>query len=312
MRITTALSYLLLAARLFAQGGATLAGAGYGIGTSIVAPGQIVNLQVAGLAPITSSPQSATTVPLPTELAGISVVIQQAIQYSTMGTTSSYSYNAPIVWVTQNNSCPSGPSDCTVTYLTVQMPYELQATLGVPPIINTTAVITQNGASSQALNLTVQTDKIHVVTNCEGEPNLSGCPQIVAHLDGTLVSAASPGQPGENVVVYAWGLGQTQPAAVTGAASGTPAPVVSVISIPAISIRLDFLPNAGPVSYFVNAQLVNGYLTPGTVGLYQINVQLPSVFPSVLPCGVNVSSNLTISLGEAASFDGAKICVAAK
>jgi hypothetical protein len=59
------------------------------------------------------------------------------------------------------------------------------------------------------------------------------------------------------------------------------------------------------------------------VGLYQINVQLPSVFPAaVVPCttlavGTGnpayppafVQSNLTIDIGGVTSFDGAAICI---
>jgi hypothetical protein len=64
-------------------------------------------------------------------------------------------------------------------------------------------------------------------------------------------------------------------------------------------------------------------LTPGQVGLYQINVQLPSAFPAaVLPCTtlsvctgnpafcpLPIQSNLTIDIGGVTSFDGAAICI---
>jgi len=64
-------------------------------------------------------------------------------------------------------------------------------------------------------------------------------------------------------------------------------------------------------------------LTPGQVGLYQINVLLPSAFPAaVVPCttlavGTGnpayppaiVQSNLTIDIGGVTSFDGAAICI---
>ena len=55
-------------------------------------------------------------------------------------------------------------------------------------------------------------------------------------------------------------------------------------------------------------------LTPGQIGLYQINVQLPATFPSVPACGVNgnltVASNLAINV-ETAYYvhDGLSICV---
>jgi hypothetical protein len=59
-------------------------------------------------------------------------------------------------------------------------------------------------------------------------------------------------------------------------------------------------------------------LTPGQVGLYQINVKLPDNLPPIPACtgiapasSINnyVQSNLTIDIGGINSFDGAAICV---
>ncbi|PYT12496.1 MAG: hypothetical protein DMG59_23250, partial [Acidobacteria bacterium] len=59
-------------------------------------------------------------------------------------------------------------------------------------------------------------------------------------------------------------------------------------------------------------------LTPGQVGLYQINVRIPNPLPVLGSCSVGaqlgfpyntVLSNLTIDLGGVSSFDGAAICV---
>lgn len=52
-------------------------------------------------------------------------------------------------------------------------------------------------------------------------------------------------------------------------------------------------------------------LTPGFVGLYQINFILPSTPVGTQACSGAVQSNLTVSVGGTASFDGAGICVAA-
>ena len=61
-------------------------------------------------------------------------------------------------------------------------------------------------------------------------------------------------------------------------------------------------------------------LTPGYVGLYQVNFVVPPVPMGTRPCedtgdmlipGRNpVLSNLTVSVGGAVSFDAARICVA--
>jgi uncharacterized protein (TIGR03437 family) len=59
-------------------------------------------------------------------------------------------------------------------------------------------------------------------------------------------------------------------------------------------------------------------LTPGYPGLYQINFVVPPLQDGELPCeagvapppGGLVNTNLTVSVGGTASFDGAGICVA--
>jgi hypothetical protein len=60
-------------------------------------------------------------------------------------------------------------------------------------------------------------------------------------------------------------------------------------------------------------------LTPGQIGLYQINVRIPSPLPTIVVCtgpgaplqseASYVQTNLTIDIGGIDSFDGAAICV---
>jgi uncharacterized protein (TIGR03437 family) len=65
-------------------------------------------------------------------------------------------------------------------------------------------------------------DYIHILTGCG---NYSG--PCVTHADGTLVSVDAPAKPGEALVVYAVGLGLTNPAVATGQRTPAPAPVVA-------------------------------------------------------------------------------------
>jgi uncharacterized protein (TIGR03437 family) len=317
MQIRIAAWLIFGAACAFGQSGPTLAGAGYGFGPAypIVAPGQVVLLQVAGLKTVLSPGfQQAASVPLPATLAGISVTVTQTVRLSIMGTPVVTSYKAPILSLNQMNLCLTGTSpDCFITYIAVQMPYELETNPTSPPIIQSQVVISEGGADSQAFLLGVQYDHLHVITSCENQPWQTGCPSIVAHADATLVSARSPAAPGETVVVYAWGLGNTMPAVKAGAATTLPAPVV--VNAPGSQgprVGFDFTPNAAASGYFPTASFAKAWLTPGFVGLYQVNVQLPSTFPSVPSCGQGgVQSNLTINLGGFYSFDGAAICVQA-
>ena len=55
-------------------------------------------------------------------------------------------------------------------------------------------------------------------------------------------------------------------------------------------------------------------LSPGSIGLYQVNFVVPPVPAGLPPCDnpntyYSVQSNLTVSIGGVTSFDGAGICV---
>ena len=334
---------------LFGQG-TTLVGAGYSIPTNIrVAPGQIIKLFISGtktVLPPQSRIQRATTVPLPTTLAGFSVNIQQGAN----------TYAAPLLSVEQAPTCAdanSSSAECFTTALTVQIPFEIVPMLPGPlPAQPGNLIVNDNGTESQAFNLFPLVDNLHVITGCDKQPdvwlNVNGfissnlfltapCNAVATHADGSLVSADSPAKPGEVVVIYAFGLGKTSPPVKTGEATPTPAPILSrdfllggINPYPVLAIQLDFRLNAGPSRPFVTPLIMVPAppgpafmgLTPGQVGLYQINVKLPDSFPLVLPCtgsmavsvgtGIATSfvqSNLTIDIGGASSFDGAAICV---
>ena len=315
----------------FAQSGPTVVGATYSSRTMAVAPGQIVRLQVAGLKTILPCDGypcrvvQATAAPLPTTLAGISVTINEyteqflAYPYTFVG-----SVRASLVSIQQLFSCSTvataltanpNPANttpgCYVTFLTIQIPYELSFNPIGNPYVAHEVVISENGTDSQPFVIGVTGDQIHVVTSCDSTLGQAQCPSIVAHLDGTRVSSQAPAKPGETVVIYAWGLGKTTRAVRTGDVTQSPAPALSQYpGGPYISF--DFSPNAAPSYFLPNTPFVvaPAYLTPGQIGLYQVAVQLPSSFPAVVSCDSTfVTSNLTINLRGVFSFDGAAICI---
>jgi uncharacterized protein (TIGR03437 family) len=105
-------------------------------------------------------------------------------------------------------------------------------------------------------------------------------PGLIADANGQLISASNPAHAGDVVVVYAAGLGPVNPG--VDAASGTPTDHLE--------------PTMNPVSVSVGgvaAQVSFSGLTPGFVGLYQVNVAIP---PGVSP-GISVPVALT-SLGQ--------------
>ena len=346
---------------LFGQG-MTLTGSGYTSPTTIrVSPGQVTTLFVSGLNTVLTKPQRATSLPLPNSLAGISVTINQSSLQQSVA--------VPLLAVEQLNTCgiappapppspPSTPStvppECLLTAITLQIPYELTPLptgAGDSAKASTTEiVVTANGVASRAFSVLTITDTLHVLSTCDTFPPKGdgspitvngGCSSVVAHADGTLVTAVAPGKAGEVLVIYAYGLGQTTPAVKTGSATPTPAPTLPVgqFFMRTLELQYDFRPNAVPSSPFniltgvisttpptapaiLLAPVFVG-LTPGQVGLYQINVQLPSAFPAaVLHCTTLavvtgnpayppafVQSNLTIDIGGVSSFDGAAICI---
>ncbi len=85
--------------------------------------------------------------------------------------------------------------------------------------------------------------------------------------DGTLINDASPAQPGEYVVAYLAGLGDTTVPVATGAQS-PPYPMLAWAGVPA---TLTLNGASVPV-------LFDG-MTPGLVGLYQLNFQIPADQP---------------------------------
>ncbi len=103
---------------------------------------------------------------------------------------------------------------------------------------------------------------------------------IGQHLDGTLITAASPALPAEIIVFYLAGLGSATNQPVTG----NPAPVPPTGPLNSVVLTLN-----GTVApaLFVG-------LTPGTVGLYQIDFTVPAGTP-------DGNLVLTVSQGGAVS-----------
>jgi uncharacterized protein (TIGR03437 family) len=92
--------------------------------------------------------------------------------------------------------------------------------------------------------------------------------QIIAqHLDYSLVSTSSPAMPGEYVVFYLAGLGLTDTSVADGAASPS-----SPLAHPLVTPLLTLNGSDVPIAF--------AGLTPGFVGLYQINFQIPANAPN--------------------------------
>jgi len=301
--------------------GQSLVGSGYTLPTPVNgAPGQLVTLMVqitdrSGVA-FTSAPAGAD---LPTTLSGFSVTYFQGDQFSTPILNVLPFYTVPT---------PCYPACAALVALTIQMPIEAKS---CPPSScenlggATTGLlnISQNGVHGTAIYVQPYSDQVHIVTTCDtftsgygatSSPTGLPCPSAVTHPDGSPVTAGNPAKAGEEVVAYAVGLGQTNPPLATGKLVTAAAPTQT-----AFGLDFNYRPNALATRPLPSASPpVYAGATPGYVGLYQINFVVPPVPPGTLPCvnpvptqGQNVVySNLTVSVGGAFSFDGARICVA--
>jgi uncharacterized protein (TIGR03437 family) len=111
----------------------------------------------------------------------------------------------------------------------------------------------------------------------------------VVYSDGGVPNASRAAAAGDILVVYANGLGPVNPAATTGAASPSAEPLSRTTTSPAVTIG------------GVNAEVLFSGLSPGFVGLYQVNVRVPagvsagSATPLVVTIGGRSSRSRTIA-----------------
>lgn len=140
----------------------------------------------------------------------------------------------------------------SATQINAQIPFELDLSKQYQIILNA------NGALStpQPLQLSAAT------------PGLDAFPDgtiIALHVaTGALVSAADPARPGEFIVMFLLGMGATDNPITTGNAAPT-SPLNRPLSTPTLTLAGKPVPVA-----FAG-------MTPGFVGLYQINLQIPDV-----------------------------------
>jgi uncharacterized protein (TIGR03437 family) len=88
---------------------------------------------------------------------------------------------------------------------------------------------------------------------------------LATHANGSPINLDSPASPGEVIVIYALGLGRTNPDPAPGQVVLTAAPIQHFKDLAVLfdSVEID----SGLISY--------AGLAPGFAGLYQINVQVP-------------------------------------
>ncbi len=174
---------------------------------------------------------------------------------------------APLPTNFNNTFALIGPHQAPLYFLSagqvnIQIPYELTATQQMP------IVLSVNNALTLPLTLNIVPATPGVLSSDDGPtpPSIQNGAHIIAQhsADFSLVTSANPAKPGEYLVMYLVGMGATNPSVASGAPSPSSAPLATVVLEPTVTV-------GGQASTVAFAGL-----TPGFVGLYQVNFQVPS------------------------------------
>jgi uncharacterized protein (TIGR03437 family) len=194
---------------------------------------------------------------------------------------------SPVNLATKEIPVPTalGDSCLTVNGLPVPIlfvsPNQINGQIPFETIGNVTFVLRTPGGVSDNFNTVISPGAPGVFRSGVAGP-LTDVPTVLRNLNGELVTASNPVHRGDVLVIYLTGLGQTSPAVPTGL-PGPSDPLASALTAPQVSI--------GGTSL----SILYAGLSPGEVGVYQINAKVPST----VPLGLAVS--LKINQGSAST-----------
>jgi uncharacterized protein (TIGR03437 family) len=146
------------------------------------------------------------------------------------------------------------------TQINAQLPYQTDG--------NVTVVLHTPGGVSDNFNMTIQANAPSVFRNGVAG-NATDVATVVRSSNGQLVTLANPIHRGDSLVIYLTGLGKVSPSLEAGQAAPSDPPATVVVE-PQVTLAGVGL----PVSF--------AGLSPGQVGVYQINVRVPDWVPSGL------------------------------
>jgi uncharacterized protein (TIGR03437 family) len=162
-------------------------------------------------------------------------------------------------------------------YFVSSMQINFQVPFEAPISGNVPVVVSLNGTASSPQPVTMAEYAPGVFTYARTPTAID---PIIVHADNSLVSPDSPASANEVLIIYATGVGSFDNPPATGApASGSP--IATSLVTPAVTV-------GGSA-----AQVLFAGLTPGNVGLVQINIQLPGTLPagSSLPLAIQFGAS---------------------
>ncbi len=114
---------------------------------------------------------------------------------------------------------------------------------------------------------------------------------VGTHADGSVITSAAPANPGDIVILYATGLGQTSPPLDYDELPTSAAPLADAANFQVLVDGVAVDPNA----------ILYAGIAPGFAGLYQINV--------ILPASTNADPEIRVGIGGALSMPGLRLAV---
>jgi uncharacterized protein (TIGR03437 family) len=162
-------------------------------------------------------------------------------------------------------------------YVVTPLQINFQVPCEMPLTGSATITVNNNGAASAAQSITLAPYAPGVFYRTSATVDAD-----IIHVDNSWVAQSSPAKAGEILIVWATGIGSLSQLAATGAASPG-SPPAQAVDLPTVTVG-----GASAVVQFAG-------LTPGSVGLVQINIQLPSI----LPAGASLPLVVTFPGGSA-------------
>jgi uncharacterized protein (TIGR03437 family) len=162
------------------------------------------------------------------------------------------------------------------TQINAQMPFEAQG--------NVTLILRTPGGVSDNYNTVVLPGAPSVFR--AAIDGVGMVPTVVRNTNSEMVTAANPVHTNDVLVIYLTGLGATNPAVPTGMPAPSDPLAISILS-PEVTLGGAKLP------------LLYAGLAPGEVGVYQINVKVPSSTPTGLSIPLSITQggvNTTIQV----------------
>ena len=158
-------------------------------------------------------------------------------------------------------------------------PTQVNAQLPFQAAGNVTLVLRTPGGVSDNYNLVILPTAPSVFHSGVAGP-LTNVPTLVRADNNLLVTDANPIHAGDSLVIYLTGLGQTNPAQDAGQPAPL-SPLANALVQPTVTIN------------GVNLPVLYAGLSPGEVGVYQINVTVPNNVPPGLDDTLTITQGTT-------------------